>query len=244
VLSAVFLALAVPPVGRRILPEAIRQFHVGPKPHHYAAHLRNVLVSAPRGARDLANIVHQRFLKRPRKPAFLVRNREGRYALHYHAEQEPNPDSRVVLTEEKDRFGLPRVAIDFRFTEGDVRSVIASHRVLDSALRDHGVGHLEYWYPEEQLPARIWAQASDGLHQAGTTRMGQYPKNSVVDRNLRVHDVANLYIASSSVFPTTGQANSTFLAAALAIRLAHHLSRDTAGVENPTALTGNCAAEG
>jgi choline dehydrogenase-like flavoprotein len=170
------------------------------------------------------NILRDRYLTRPRRPSFLVRNRDGRYALHYHAEQEPNPDSRILLIDEADRYGLPRVAIDFRFTEGDARSVVDSHHVLDAALRANAVGRLEYWYPQEQLRERVLAQASDGLHQAGTTRMGQNPKDSVVDADLKVHDVANLHVASSSVFPTTGQANSTFLAVALAVRLASHLN--------------------
>ena len=224
VLSAVFLALALPPIGRRLVSEPIRIAHVGPKPHHFGAHIMNLLRGAPAGALDLLKILRERFLTRPRKPSFLVRNRDGRYALHYHAEQEPNPDSRIVLIDEADRYGLPRVAVDFRFTEGDARSVVGSHHVLDAALRANAVGRLEYWYPPEQLRDRVLAQASDGLHQAGTTRMGQNPKDSVVDPDLKVHDIANLHVASSSVFPTTGQANSTFLAVALAVRLANHLN--------------------
>lgn len=241
VLSAVFLALAIPPIGRRLVSEAIRIAHVGSKPYHLGAHLRNVLLGAPRGVQDLVKIVHGRFLAEPRKPAFLVRNRDGRYALHYHAEQEPNPDSRVVLTGEVDQFGLPRVAIDLRFTQRDARSVVDSHQVLDAALRGNRIGRLEYWYPIEQLPDRVLAQASDGLHQVGTTRMGQDARNSVVDTDLKVHGVANLYVASSSVFPTTGQANSTYPATALAIRLAHHLNREAVGIEIQKGRTVNHA---
>jgi choline dehydrogenase-like flavoprotein len=47
----------------------------------------------------------------------------------------------------------------------------------------------------------------------------------VVDRNCRVHGIENLYISSSSVFPTTGTANPTFTIIALAIRLADHLKQ-------------------
>jgi choline dehydrogenase-like flavoprotein len=234
VLSAVFLALAVPSIGRRFLPEAIRVAHVGPKPWRVAAHVANVVLGAPRGARDILNILHGRFLARPRKPGFLVRNPQGRYALHYHSEQEPNPNSRVILTDETDRFGLPRVAIDLRFTEGDANSVIRSHEVLDSALRANAVGGLEYWGPRDQLQDLVLAQASDGFHQVGTTRMGRSQQDSVVDSNLKVHDIDNLYVASSSVFPTTGQANSTYLATALGIRLAHHLSLSSSGAEIKT----------
>jgi choline dehydrogenase-like flavoprotein len=233
VLSAVFLALATPPVGRRILPEPIRLAHVGPKPGDYFAHMRNIALGAPRGLRDLLHVLHDKFFSRPRKPGFLLRNRDGRYALHYHAEQEPNPESRVVLSDEKDRFGLQWVAIDLRFTDGDAASVVRAHRVLDSALRAHAVGQLEYLYPENQLQSAAMAQASDGFHQVGTTRMGHDPKSSVVDSNLKTHDIDNLHVASSSVFPTTGQANSTYLAVALAVRLAHHLSGAAAGVTIP-----------
>jgi choline dehydrogenase-like flavoprotein len=70
-------------------------------------------------------------------------------------------------------------------------------------------------------------QASDGFHQVGTTRMGHDCKSSVVDANLKVHGIQNLHVASSSVFPTSGQANSTLLGVALAIRLAHHLKSRT-----------------
>jgi len=227
VLSAVFLALSIPPVGRRLVSEGIRLAHVGSKPHHCGAHLANVIIGAPRGARDMVNILRDRFLSKPGKPGFLVRNAGGKYALHYHGEQEPNPDSRIVLTDETDRFGLPRVAIDFRFTQGDVRSVINSHEVLDSALRAASIGRLEYKYPADQLFDRVLAQATDGYHQAGTTRMGAEPSDSVVDSDLKVHDIANLHIASSSVFPTTGQANSTLPAVALGVRLIHHLKEDT-----------------
>jgi len=237
VLSAVFLALAVPPIGRCLVSDAIRIFHVGPKPRHVGAHVLNVLLGSPRGLRDLMKIVHGRYLAKPRRPAFLVRNGNGRYALHYHAEQEPNPDSRVVLTNEMDKFGLPRVVIDLRFTHRDACSVVDSHRVLDSALRGNGIGRLEYWYPKEQLADRVSAQASDGLHQVGTTRMGQDPSYSIVDADLKVHGFANLFVASSSVFPTTGQANSTFPAVALAIRLAHHLTVEAGDVENKKGQT-------
>ena len=222
-LSAVFLALAIPALGRHLLPEAIRTIYVGSGPRHYGAHVRNLLLDAPRAANDVLRILHDRYLTRPRKPAFLLRTSSGKYALHYHAEQEPNSQSRITLTDEKDRFGLPRVAVDLRFTERDARSVVKSHRILDSGLRAAGLGCLEYWAPDKDLLNRVLAQASDGVHQAGTTRMGSDPKTSVVDLNLKTHGVVNLHIASGSVFPTTGQANTTFVATALGIRLAHHL---------------------
>src|SRR5271166_2837561 len=223
VLSAVFLALATPPVGRRLLSEGIRLAHTGPRPYPLGAHLANVVLGAPRAAEDMYTILRDRFIRKPKKPGFLVRNHGGRYALHYHAEQVPNPDSRIVLTDDLDRYGVPRASIDLRFVDQDVRSVIDSHKLLDTALHTNKIGRLEFWYPPEELDDRVMEQATDGYHQVGTTRMGDNPRNSVVDRNLKVHGVDNLYVASSSVFPTTGQANSTLLAVALAMRLASRL---------------------
>jgi choline dehydrogenase-like flavoprotein len=97
--------------------------------------------------------------------------------------------------------------------------------IIDRVLRRFGLGRLEYRYPAADLEDRVLDQAADGFHQVGTTRMSTDPRTGVVDKNLLVHGTHNLFVASSSVFPTTGQANPTFMAVALAIRLADHLAR-------------------
>jgi choline dehydrogenase-like flavoprotein len=121
---------------------------------------------------------------------------------------------------------MPRARIDLQFTDQDVESVIDSHRLLDEVLGANGIGRLRFMYPEEHMRDRVNAQAADGYHQVGTTRMGTDPRTSVVDPDLRVHGVANLFVASSSVFPSSGQANSTFLAVTFALRLAEHLDTE------------------
>ncbi len=63
-----------------------------------------------------------------------------------------------------------------------------------------------------------------GAHHMGTTRMGTDPARSVVNRQLRTHDLSNLYISSSSVFVTGGAMNPTLTIAALSLRLADYLS--------------------
>jgi choline dehydrogenase-like flavoprotein len=55
--------------------------------------------------------------------------------------------------------------------------------------------------------------------------MGTDQSNSIVDADCRVHGTDNLFVASSSVFPSSSQANPTFLAIAFAIRLADHLTK-------------------
>ena len=223
-LSAIYLALAFKPLGRRLTAEAIRRVQAGLGNYPLAPHLRNLILGAPRGAKDLYIILRDRYLIKPPKPLFMIPNPEGLYLLTYNAEHIPSPESRITLSDETDSFGVPRARIDFRYSDRDVQSVVTSHAVLDSALQSNGLGRLEYRAPKEELFALAREQAEHGTHQMGTTRMGTDPAQSVVDSDLKVHGVENLYVASSSVFPTSGQANSTFLAVALAVRLAHHLN--------------------
>ena len=62
-----------------------------------------------------------------------------------------------------------------------------------------------------------------GRHHMGTTRMHQDPRRGVVDADARVHGTENLYVAGSSVFPTSGSASPTLTLVALAVRLAGRL---------------------
>jgi choline dehydrogenase-like flavoprotein len=58
--------------------------------------------------------------------------------------------------------------------------------------------------------------------------MADDPKRGVVDRNCKVHGVENLYVAGSSVFPTSAASNPTLTIVALALRLAKHIKEELA----------------
>ena len=64
-----------------------------------------------------------------------------------------------------------------------------------------------------------------GYHHIGGTRMGENKKNSVVDKNLKVHDTKNLFVCGSSIFTTGGHANPTLSIVQLSLRLANHLTK-------------------
>ena len=64
-----------------------------------------------------------------------------------------------------------------------------------------------------------------GQHHSGTTRMAQSNSKGVVDRNLKVFSLSNVYVCGSSVFPTNGWVNPTFTIVALSLRLSHHLTK-------------------
>jgi hypothetical protein len=137
----------------------------------------------------------------------------------------PSRDSRIYLTNKTDAAGLRSIAIDLRFSMRDADGIYRAHQALDFGLHDSRLGRLELKFGPSEAISEILAHANDGFHQIGLTRMGSRCGDGVVDRNCRVFGVHNLYIAGTSVFRTSGQANPTFTAVALALRLSEHLAR-------------------
>jgi choline dehydrogenase-like flavoprotein len=223
-LSAAYLALAVPGVGSLLLPKPLRRAALGPKPRRVLPHLMNMVRAPIETAAGAVRAVGAKVRAQQAIGELLMQDGSREFLLTYHAEVAPNRESRVILGEGVDSFGLPRLRIHLRFSDEDVRSTIRAHDVLDRALRSAGKAALEYLSPPEERAAQVREQATDGYHQLGMTRMGTDPRQGVVDRNCRVHGVENLFVASGSIFPTSGQANPTLLTAALAVRLAGHLA--------------------
>ena len=135
-------------------------------------------------------------------------------------EMQPHPENRVLLGDGRDPYGQPLPLVRHAPTELDRRSLIVLHEVLAEELEETGVGRLE----SSLALADPWPITQDASHHMGTTRMGRDPRTSVVDPDLRVHGVENVYCAGASVFPTSGCANPTFTIVALSIRLAEHLA--------------------
>ncbi len=222
-LSAIALALSIRPLGRRLIPEALRKRHVSDGMARLP-HLANIIRDLPRTAFALPRFAWDRYLASVPMPGFYKRNAARRYGLAYHSEQSPSPDSRVSLAADTDRTGLPRLEIDLRFSEKDADSVVRTHELLAAFLERTKLGRLDYRDAPERRRASVLAQASHGTHQIGTARMAKTRGEGVVDRNLRVFDADNLYVVSSAVLPTSGQANPTLTVMALALRLAQKLA--------------------
>ena len=159
-------------------------------------------------------------------PTIIVRPRANLFSLDFNAEQVPNPDSRVRLSEQTDPFGMPRLMIDWRYTDADVKTVASAFRLLQRDVARSTLGELTLEPDEADIEAVIRRDGAYGGHHIGTTRMGDDPTTGVVDPNCRVFGVHNLYVAGSAVFPTSGQANPTLTIVALAIRLARHLEQE------------------
>jgi choline dehydrogenase-like flavoprotein len=146
------------------------------------------------------------------------------FILRVQAEQAPNPSSRVTLDGARDAFGLRKARLDWRVTESDRWSIRRTQEIVDRELRRAKLGRLERKLGEEDPPALF----RGAFHHMGTTRMHREASHGVVDADCRVHGLANLFVAGSSVFPTAGCANPTLTLVALAVRLADHLRDELA----------------
>ena len=169
-----------------------------------------------------------------RRPGPLVRVAAGRFlagrpaqdslgtpSLMAATEQVPNPQSRVSLGGARDRLGVPRLVVDWRLTDLDATAWRVWIEVLAIELERAGLATVDL----DATPPLDDAEALSGLlvdagHHMGTTRMALRSEEGVVDPDCRVFGTENLFIVSSSVFPTGGTSNPTLTIIALAIRLA------------------------
>lgn len=137
----------------------------------------------------------------------------------YYFEMAPNPDSRVTLADTVDKvFGQPQVHITWALGDRDEATYTQSVRLFKTAVNSLG-GDIYTPLPWKDVKSQLIVNG----HHIGTTRMSSDPSQGVVDANLKVHSLANLYVAGSSVFASTGISNPTFTIITLSIRLAEHL---------------------
>jgi len=148
-----------------------------------------------------------------------LESREYVSVVRFESECEPQWDSRIFLTEERDDVGMPKATLEWKIGPNDERSVRESMIKIGQILEKVGYGRLvEPWGDEWPRPA-----LGGGSHHMGTTRMHHRPEKGVVDADARVHSSKNVFVASSAVFTTSGFANPTLTIVALANRLARHL---------------------
>ena len=146
--------------------------------------------------------------------------------LECRAEQLPDPESRITLSEKVDAFGRPLPIIDWHTNDLEYRTVCHMTNMVSQEFERLRLGRLE---PEPWIinnDRSSWQTLlHEGFHHMGTTRMANSPRNGVVDVNANVYGVRGLYVAGTSGFPNSGFANGALTMIALSIRLADHLKQ-------------------
>ena len=128
----------------------------------------------------------------------------------------PHPEARVTLDPQvRDRWGIPVARLSGTAHRETVKTAVFMFNRAREWLEAAGA-------------VRVWGQPpglylSGGQHQAGTCRMGDDPRTSVVDKWGRVHGHDNLFVMDGSVHVTNGGFNPVLTILALAFRAAAHL---------------------
>jgi len=163
-----------------------------------------------RGAGDVARLmIASRFRQR------RAVSKRARVRLHIDLEQAPDARNCIRLSNEKDALGMRRAIVDWHVGKQERATALRFTAVIRGELERLGLAPRE-WSKEPVF--------TDTFHAMGGLRMGDDARTSVVDRDLRVHGMANLYVASCAVYPSGGSSNPTFTLMALALRLAERLS--------------------
>lgn len=129
--------------------------------------------------------------------------------------QLPRAENRVTLDPSRtDDHGNPVPDVQWSLDDRTRRTLARANEIQRRVLEELGADVAWTVGPENTGPA---------FHHMGTTRIGTDPETSVVNERLRAHDLSNLTVASSSVFPTAGAMNPTLTIAALALKAADHI---------------------
>jgi hypothetical protein len=155
--------------------------------------------------------------------ARFMSSQSGRPHFHYEitarSEMLPSSKNRVVLTAERNRWGLHRLAAHCVIDGQDFQNVEQTLRVFGETLIREGRGRVRV--NNDRIYKDVWGEG----HTLGTTRMGTSRDQSVVDGECRVHGYDNLFVGGSSVFPSGGYANPTLTIVALALRVADTIAK-------------------
>lgn len=211
--------IALEPTSRYEAAAGIESFHEltakGKSPDEIFYHIGNLLLDIDM----LAEATSRQVLGKKILPSA---SDVSLFSIGCMAEQLPDPDSRVTLGDARDEFEQRRTQLSLRFSERDRISAGRFVKVVSETFGEVGIGRVRNFVAERFAswpPRRI----SYGRHHMGTTRMSDNAKRGVVDANLRLHGVSNIFVAGSSVFPTGGHVPPTLTIVALSLRLADHL---------------------
>jgi choline dehydrogenase-like flavoprotein len=173
------------------------------------------------GGRDVARLLlYSRFAGR------RAVSKRAVLRLTIDVEQAPDPRNRIRVSDcTEDALGVRTAIVDWRINEPE-RSTAARYSQIIRKYLEHAQMDPSQWSQpvlEGTLPVM-----SDTNHAMGGLRMGTDVRRSVVDRDLKVHGLDNLHVASCAVFPSGSSSNPTFTMMALTLRLADHLARQIA----------------
>jgi len=122
------------------------------------------------------------------------------------SDQIPNKDSGIQLMNDLDNLGCKKIILTHKAFDDDFKRLIKCYEDLDKDLKNNNIGYVS------QIPTinELKDLTCGASHHLGMTRFGTDKEDGVVDNNCKVFDTDNIYILSTSVFPSYSHAQPTF----------------------------------
>jgi hypothetical protein len=143
-------------------------------------------------------------------------------------EQSPTLESRISLSERRDRDGTALANMHWVISESDLANYRRGVMRFCALLGQRGFVRARL---RPDYRGDVWTQVEPArsAHHMGATRMAHSASAGVVDTDGKVFGLDNLYVAGASVFPNGGDSvNPTLSIITLCARMAHRLSAGVA----------------
>ena len=126
----------------------------------------------------------------------------------------PRPDNRVTVDSDAN--------IHVTYSENNQAEAASLYREFSQLLNHLGLAKHHVLHKSFYMSMNI--PLAGCAHQAGTCRFGADPGTSVLDVNCKAHEIDNLYVADTSIFPSIGAVNPGLTAIANGIRVGEHIA--------------------
>jgi choline dehydrogenase-like flavoprotein/diketogulonate reductase-like aldo/keto reductase len=147
-----------------------------------------------------------------------------RVMLTVHSEQSPLSDSTISLFGERDALGLLRTSLRWQISDEELHTLRTYVKIAAEVLARKGFARVVIPPGFLEDDALVRSLCGDSNHHMGGARMSASPSGGIVDTELKLHGIANGYVCSSAIFPSSGYSNPTHTLLALAMRLADRLA--------------------
>lgn len=173
---------------------ASRTLYLALKRRQRPNNLRELVTTVGYDAKGLLSLLYRRYVLGRSSAEHPIK-----IWLQPHIEQAPNPNSRITLSYQRDQLGLPIPKVDWRLGELERHTAETMVRTLQADWGNRQLAQIQpvNWLIDKQTDWQ--SQFGTSCHPMGATRMADNARVGVVDRHCKVHGVANLFIAGSSV---------------------------------------------
>ena len=131
----------------------------------------------------------------------------------------PYHENKMYLDQDdKDSWGLPKVVFDAEIKENELN--------MRKDMMQQAIEMFEAAGAKEIVPYDKKYIFGNGIHEMGTARMGDNPKNSVLNKHNQIHAVKNVYVTDGSCMTSSGNANPSLTYMALTARAVKHATQE------------------